>query len=67
MKAQGVVMGISGPFGNILKIRPPLIFSEENADELLLKLEAVLQSSRQSLYQNLPHSVAMPKTWSLES
>jgi hypothetical protein len=44
MKAQGVVMGISGPHGNILKIRPPLIFSEENVDELLLCLEVVLQS-----------------------
>jgi 4-aminobutyrate aminotransferase-like enzyme len=43
MKAQGVVMGITGPLGNILKIRPPLIFSKGNADELVHKLEVVLQ------------------------
>jgi 4-aminobutyrate aminotransferase-like enzyme len=43
MKSKGVVMGMTGPLGNILKIRPPLIFSRENADQLVAALEEVLQ------------------------
>jgi 4-aminobutyrate aminotransferase-like enzyme len=43
MKAKGVVMGMTGPLGNILKIRPPLVFSRDNADQLVVALEEVLQ------------------------
>ena len=42
MKAQGVLMGISGRHGNVLKIRPQLIFSRDNADQLVDTIERVL-------------------------
>lgn len=31
-----------GKMANVLKIRPPLVFSRENADQLITKLDAVL-------------------------
>jgi 4-aminobutyrate aminotransferase-like enzyme len=34
MREAGVLIGTDGPFHNVLKIRPPMPFSIENADEL---------------------------------
>lgn len=42
MKELGILMSIDGPDNNVLKIKPPLVFSIENADELLLRLRAIL-------------------------
>lgn len=42
MRRRGVLISASGPAGNILKIRPPLPFSRENADHFLDVLGAVL-------------------------
>lgn len=43
MKDEGILVGLSGRFGNVLKIRPPLIFSEANADMLLAALDKVMR------------------------
>lgn len=43
MKDKGILMSIDGPDHNVLKIKPPLVFSEENAMELIDALEAVLK------------------------
>jgi 4-aminobutyrate aminotransferase-like enzyme len=42
LRQHGVLIGSTGQFDNILKIRPPMVFSKENADLLLLKLKTVL-------------------------
>ncbi|MCP4959015.1 MAG: aminotransferase class III-fold pyridoxal phosphate-dependent enzyme, partial [Actinomycetia bacterium] len=42
MKEAGVLMGITGSRGNVLKIRPPLVFDEANADQLAETLDSVL-------------------------
>lgn len=42
MKAEGILMGLSGRYGNVLKIRPPLVFNRDNADQLLAALDKVL-------------------------
>lgn len=42
MVARGVLMNVIGAGRNILKIRPPMPFSVENADFLMDNLEAVL-------------------------
>ena len=42
MKAEGVLIGCTGRYGNCLKFRPPLVFNEANADETLAALERVL-------------------------
>ncbi len=43
MKDKGILMSIDGPDHNVLKIKPPLVFSKENAIQLLGALSAVLQ------------------------
>ena len=43
LRQHGVLIGSTGQHDNILKIRPPMVFSRENADLLLQKLEIVLK------------------------
>lgn len=34
-RERGILIGTEGPFDNVLKLRPPMIFSKANADHLL--------------------------------
>ena len=42
MREQGILLGTEGPFGNVLKIRPPMPFTRENADHLAATLDNVV-------------------------
>lgn len=42
MKDKGILMSIDGPDHNVLKIKPPLVFSKENSKQLLTALKEVL-------------------------
>lgn len=42
MKELGILMSVDGPFHNVIKIKPPLCFTMENAKEVLFRLEQVL-------------------------
>ncbi len=42
MKDHGILMSTDGPDNNVLKIKPPLVFSIENAKELIFYLQKVL-------------------------
>lgn len=42
MKDHGILMSTDGPDHNVLKIKPPIVFSKANAEELLLYLRKVL-------------------------
>ncbi|HMO14351.1 MAG TPA: aminotransferase class III-fold pyridoxal phosphate-dependent enzyme [Pirellulaceae bacterium] len=42
MKDRGILIGTDGPLHNVLKIRPPLVFSERNATQLLDALSVTL-------------------------
>ena len=42
MKEEGILIGLAGRVGNVLKIRPPLVFSKENANQLLAVLDRIL-------------------------
>jgi 4-aminobutyrate aminotransferase-like enzyme/Ser/Thr protein kinase RdoA (MazF antagonist) len=42
MRERGVLVGSTGPHGNVLKIRPPLVFSHEHADILINTLDTAL-------------------------
>ena len=41
MKQFGILMSIDGPDHNVLKIKPPIVFSKQNAEELILSLNTV--------------------------
>ena len=46
MRDQGVLLGTDGPFNNVLKIRPPLPFSMQDADLLIDALDSALALPR---------------------
>nr|WP_315598343.1 aspartate aminotransferase family protein [uncultured Cupriavidus sp.] len=45
MRRKGVLLNATGPHANILKIRPPMVFSESQADMLADTLQSVLAAS----------------------
>jgi 4-aminobutyrate aminotransferase-like enzyme len=42
MKDRCVLLSVDGPYHNVLKIKPPIVFSEENADHLVELLDEIL-------------------------
>ena len=42
LKNRGFLISTDGPLHNVLKIKPPIIFSKENADELVQNLHEIL-------------------------
>ncbi len=43
MRERAILIGTDGPLHNVLKIRPPMPFSESDADRLLTTLEKILK------------------------
>jgi 4-aminobutyrate aminotransferase-like enzyme len=43
MRLLGVLVGRDGPFHNVLKIKPPLVWTDADADRLLGTLDRVLR------------------------
>ncbi len=46
LKELGVLVGTTGPSGNVLKIRPPLVFEKRDAEELADQLDVALSGLR---------------------
>jgi len=46
MREHGILMGTEGPLHNVIKIRPPMPFSLEDADQLVEKLDEVFLTPR---------------------
>jgi 4-aminobutyrate aminotransferase-like enzyme len=42
LKDFGLLVSVDGPLNNVLKIKPPLVFTKENADILILALDQIL-------------------------
>jgi len=51
LRELGVLTGTDGPHHNVIKLRPPLIFSDADTDLLIVTLDAVLKEDRAQ-----PHS-----------
>ncbi|HEX9134734.1 MAG TPA: aminotransferase class III-fold pyridoxal phosphate-dependent enzyme [Ktedonobacteraceae bacterium] len=43
MRERGILLSTDGPLHNVLKIKPPLVFTEENADFLVGVLDEILE------------------------
>ncbi len=52
LKDRGVLIGSTGRYDNVLKIRPPMVFSTENADMLLQRLDEVLKENLGSAHSD---------------
>src|SRR5713226_5961078 len=42
LRERGILLSTDGPFHNVLKIKPPMVFTEENADFLVETLDEIL-------------------------
>ena len=42
MSERGILISTDGPFHNVLKIKPPMVFTEANADFLVETLDEIL-------------------------
>lgn len=42
MREQGILLGTDGPFHNVIKIRPPMPFSIDDADQLIKTMNMIL-------------------------
>ena len=42
MRDRGILLSTDGPFHNVLKIKPPLVFTRHNVDELVSALDKIL-------------------------
>ncbi len=42
MRARGILLSTDGPFHNVLKIKPPMVFTQANADFLVETLDEIL-------------------------
>lgn len=43
MKELGILISTDGPDYNVIKIKPPMVFSKENAEELIYRLSTVFE------------------------
>ena len=51
MKEHGILMSTDGPDHNVLKIKPPMVFSKENAKDVLLYLRKILTEDFMTCYE----------------
>jgi 4-aminobutyrate aminotransferase-like enzyme len=42
MRERGILLSTDGSFHNVLKIKPPLVFTQVNADFLVTALDEIL-------------------------
>src|SRR5262249_45245885 len=52
MKERGILLSTDGPFHNVIKIKPPLVFSLRDADALVSNLDSILTSEPVGLERN---------------
>ncbi len=45
MKERGILVSTDGPLHNVIKIKPPLVFSEANADFLIATMDKILSET----------------------
>jgi 4-aminobutyrate aminotransferase-like enzyme len=44
--ARGALAGLTGPGGNVLKVRPPLVWDETHVDHFVDRLEQAVEDVR---------------------
>ncbi len=42
MRESFILLSLDGPYSNVLKLKPPLVFNQENADLVVKTLDRVL-------------------------
>ena len=50
MKEFGILMGTDGPDDNVMKIKPPIIFNQEDCDKLIFYLDKIFEEDFMKFY-----------------
>jgi len=50
MKEEGILISTDGPFQNVLKIKPPLVFTQDDADFFVSTLDKILEEDLAAPY-----------------
>ena len=53
MRERGVLVAVDGPWGNVIKLKPPMCFSHADVRRTLSELEAALKLARPAEYSRL--------------
>ncbi|XP_071782674.1 ethanolamine-phosphate phospho-lyase isoform X1 [Centroberyx gerrardi] len=56
LKEQHVLLSADGPHRNVLKFKPPMCFTEEDADAVVEKIDRILTDLEKALGLNLPNT-----------
>jgi len=54
MKDLGVLVSTDGPFHNVLKMKPPMVFTQADADRFISAMDRVLAEPRLKLIRDFP-------------
>lgn len=46
MKEEHILLSTDGPDANVLKLKPPMVFTKENVDEVISTLDRILKECR---------------------
>lgn len=46
MKEEHILLSVDGPDCNVIKLKPPMVFSKENVDEVVSTLDRILKEVR---------------------
>ncbi len=57
MKEHGILVSTDGPLHNVIKIKPPLVFSEANADFLMATMDKILSETPLRVTGSYRHNV----------
>jgi 4-aminobutyrate aminotransferase-like enzyme len=44
MRDHGILLSLDGPYSNVLKMKPPMVFNKSNAKTVVEKLDQVLEN-----------------------
>lgn len=54
MKEEHILISSDGPDCNVLKFKPPMVFTKENVDELIVTLDRILKEVREITESSIP-------------
>ncbi|KAK6292239.1 hypothetical protein J4Q44_G00380240 [Coregonus suidteri] len=57
LKEQHILLSADGPHRNVLKFKPPMCFSEEDADMVVEKIDQILTDIEKALGLQMPSTV----------
>lgn len=54
MKDEHILLSTDGPDCNVIKLKPPMVFSKDNVDEVIANLDKILKEVRSMSEYSVP-------------